>query len=324
VSDLDLTPPPAAPTDGLLTIEAPILAVEPAGALVQVQIRESALWLPAVAGRYVAVAVSATSSARRARVMLDPQRGRPELVLGPVTPRDPQVPATMTASTSDTATVTLDGASHVLPYLTGSYGTLPRAVWVSLDDWGRPMLVLGPSAVADTSTPVPDPGGGGGGTGQVTATIGAQWSGSYRHNRAAWDRWNTDRYGGRSTLYQGNGSGSGPMTGLAVYGDQLVNLGATSIDRVQVAIRSVGLASGSPAVTVQGSPHGTPPGGAPSASGDTATGMGALVDLPASVREAMRTGAVRGLALVGAAYSAAAGAGNGDGMSLVVTYTRPV
>ena len=231
----------------------------------------------------------------------------------------------MTATAADVATVTLDGATFSLPYLAGSYTGLPRAVWVTLDDWGRPVLVLGPSGVADTSVPPPppDPGGGGGGTAQVTVSIGPQWSGSYRSSRGAWDRWNTDRYGGRSTLYQGNGYGSGPMVGLATYGDQLVNQGALSIDRVQVALRSVGLASGSPAVTVQGSPHGSQPGGSPTSSGDTASGMGGLVDLPPSVREGMRTGAVKGLATVGAAYSAVAGAGNGDGMSLTVTFTRP-
>lgn len=318
MSELDLPLAPATESDGLLTLEARILGVDAAAGLVQVSVRDSALWLPAVAGRYVV-----TEGSSRCRVLLDPQRGRPEMVLGPVTPRAAQVPATMSASTSTTATVTLDGATYELPYLTGSYGTLPAAVWVSLDDWGSPTLVLGPSAVADTSqTPLP-PAGGGGATVQATVSIPAQWSGSWRVTRSAWDRWNTGNYGGRSTLYQGDGYGSGPMVGLATYGDQLVNLGALSIDRVQVAVRPVGLASGSPPVTLQGSPHGSQPGGAPASSGDTATGMGGLVDLPASVLEAMRTGAVKGLATVGGAYSAAAGAGNGDGMALTVTYTRP-
>lgn len=319
MSDLDLTPPPAPPTDGLLTIEARVLAVDVPAALVRVSIGGSDVWLPAIAGRYV---VSA-GVASRCRVLLDPAQGRPELVLGPVTVRAPIVPATLTAVAGQTGTVTLDGVAHTVPCMVASYGQPPRAVWVSLDDWGRPVLVLGTSGVVDESTPPPIPGGDGGGTVQVTTSIGPQWSGSWRSNRGAWDRWNTDRYGGRSTLYQGNGSGSGPMIGLATYGDQIVNLGAISIDRVQVAIRSVGLASGSPAVTVQGSPHGSQPGGAPSSSGDTATGMGGLVDLPGSVREGMRTGAIKGLATVGGAYSAAAGAGNGDGMALAVTYTRP-
>lgn len=321
MSDLDLTPPPARPVDGLLTLEARVLAVDPTAALVQVEIRGAPVWVPAVADRYAPTTPGGAAS--WAVVLLDPADGRPVRVLGAITVRPAVVPATLTASTSSVATVTLDGAEHELPYLVGMYGTLPRAVWAALDDWGRPTLILGPSAVEDSSAPPPDPGGGGGGTVQAVAPISAQWSGSWRTDRGAWDRWNTDRYGGRATLYQGDGAGSGPMKGLAVYGDQIVNLAATSIDRVQVAVRSVGLASGSPAVTLQGSPHGSQPAGAPSSSGDTAAGMDALVDLPASVREAMRTGAVKGLATVGGVYSAAAGAGTGDGMSLIVTYSRP-
>ncbi len=311
---------PAGDADPALTVIGPVYAV--ASPLVQVGVRGVTVWLPAQPGHYRVQAPGAGTAQGLARVLLSPTTGRPVLVLGPVDPRASAVAATMTASGATTCTVTLDGATLTLPFLAGTYGTLPRAVWVALDDWGAPILVLGPSAIADqsqTPPPVPDPPA----PAQVTTVIGPQWSGTWRSTRSAWDRWNVDRYGGRSTLYQGDGFGSGSLKGLATYGDQLVNLGATSIDDVQVAIRNVGLASGSPAVTVQGSPHGTQPAGAPSSSGDTATGMDAWVPLPATVREAMRTGAVKGLALVGLTYSACAGAGNGDGMALAVTYTRP-
>lgn len=309
---------PSPSQDASLVTTGQVLALDIPERLALVSVRDASLWLPAQPGRYRLDDVNPGL----VRVLVDATKGRPVLVLGPVDPRPPVVAATMTASTSTEATVTLDGVSHVLPYLTGTYGTLPRAVWVSLNDWGVPLLVLGPSAVADQSTAPPAPPPSDGATVQVVQAVGPQWSGSWRATRSAWDRWNTDRYGGRSTLYQGNGYGSGPMVGLATYGDQLVNLGAISIDRLQVAIRPVGLASGSPAVTVQGSPHGSRPGGAPAASGDTASGMGGLLDLPGSIAEGMRTGAVRGLATVGGSYSAAAGAGNGDGMVLTVTYTR--
>ena len=309
---------PSPSQDASLIITGQVLAVDIPERLAQVSIRDTSLWLPAMPGRYY----RDETNPGLVRVLVDATKGRPVLVLGPVDPRPPLVPATLTAATSTVATVTLDGVAHVLPYMAGAYGTLPRAVWVSLDDWGTPVLVWGPSAVGDQSAPPPAPAPSDGATVQVVQAVGPQWSGSWRATRSAWDRWNTDRYGGRSTLYQGNGHGSGPMVGLATYGDQLVNLGAISIDRVQVAVRPVGLASGSPAVTVQGSPHGSRPGGAPSASGATASGMGGLLDLPGSVAEGMRTGAVRGLATVGGAYSAVAGAGNGDGMVLTVTYTR--
>ena len=157
---------------------------------------------------------------------------------------------------------------------------------------------------------------------QTTISIAAQWSGSYRAG-SGWDRWNTGRYGGRSTLYQGNGFGSGPMVGLATYGDQIVNLGAISIDRIQVMLRGVGLSGASGPATVQGSSHASQPGGSPSSSGSTVSGDG-WVDLDSSMRAGFLSGAFKGLCTVGGNYWAVAGAGNGDGMQLAITYTRPV
>ena len=320
ISDLDLSvPDPAGPSAGGLTVVGRVYGVDVTARLVQVSVLGSeALWLPAQPGRYRA---GSGTDGSLARVLLHPTTGRPELVVGPLDPMAPSRLATVTAMAGTTVEVSWDGVATPLPAIPSTY-TVGQTAWVLTTEWGVPVLVLGPSTTSAPAPPTPPPAPGGGGTVQVSQTIGPQWSGSYRHIRAAWDRWNTDRYGGRSTLYQGNGQGSGPMTGLAVYGDQLVNLGAISIDRVRVRLRNVGLASGSPPVVIQGSPHGTPPAGAPVYSGDTAGGMDGWLDLSASVREGMRTGAVKGLATVGAAYSAVAGAGNGDGMVLIVDYTR--
>jgi hypothetical protein len=201
---------------------------------------------------------------------------------------------------------------------------------VGLDDWGSPLLLVASSAESTpTGTPTA-PGGGGGSTAvQETVRIAPQWSGSWRSIRSAWDRWNTSTYGGRSTLYQGSGFGSGPMIGLATYGDQLANLGATSIDAVRVRLPGVGLSGASGPATVQGSPHGSQPGGAPAGTGSTAIGAydpsleHDAATLAADTREGMRTGAIKGLVLVGPNYWAVAGAGNGSGMVLDVTFTRP-
>lgn len=307
-------------TDLALTTVGAVYDVNPAQRLVQVQVRETALWLPAQPGRY-SPRVGASGLSGLARVLLNPSTGRPELVLGPLDPRDPVVPGTLTAinTTTKVATVTVDGASNTLPYLASTY-TVGAAVWVGLSDWGVPFLVHGPSDVSAPATTAPtaptDPTT----TQVVDQPIGAQWSGSYRSG-SGWDRWNTNRYGGRSTLYQGNAFGSGPMKGLAVYGDQLANLGAISIDRLRVMLRGVGLSGAAGPATVQGSPHGAKPAGSPSSSGSTAAGDG-WVDLPVDVREGFRTGAFKGLATVGANYWAVAGAGNGDGMVLLATYTR--
>lgn len=167
-------------------------------------------------------------------------------------------------------------------------------------------------------------------TRQEQVVIRPTWSGSYRASSGQWDRWNTDRYGGRSTLYQGSGRGSGTMRGLATYGTQLRDLGAISIDAITVTMPGAGLAETPVTIVVQGSPDGSQPGGAPSSSGETAsggqssTGATAWASLPPSIREDFRTGAVQGLALVGSDYGAVLGTAAADGMALTVTYTRYV
>ncbi|WP_353707599.1 hypothetical protein ABRQ22_17210 [Cellulosimicrobium sp. ES-005] len=319
ISDLDLFTPPDG-DDGSTSVVCLVQAVDVAGRLVQVTMPgDSTLWLPAQPGRYRIA--DAGVGGGLARVLAD--GGRPLLVLGPLDPLDPVVPASMTAIGATTATVSWNGAGYTLPFVPATYGTLPRDVWIALSDWGTPVLVHGPSATAPPPPPPPPPDPTPGATVQVTQAIAPQWSGTYRHIRAAYDRWNTDRYGGRSTLYQGDAFGSGPLTGLAVYGDQLVNLGAISFDRVAVMLRPVlPGGSGGPPMTVQAAANGTPPSGAPTVFGPTVSGAGGWVDLTSDVAEAMRTGGVKGLATVGGNYWAVAGAGNGDGMLLSVTYTR--
>lgn len=320
LSDLDAQALAVAdPSSTSLVSTGTVLAVDPVNHLVQVAIRgdtAATVTLPATAARY-----RPGGSCRVLHNAAD--RGRATHVVGTVDPLPTHVLGVVASVNGTTlrATVTVLGQSVSIPYTTGTYSSGNR-VWVALDDWGVPLLLVAASAEATaTDTPVAPDAGGGGGTVQATATIGPQWSGSYRSGRG-WDRWNTTRYGGRSTLYQGDGFGSGPMTGLATYGDQLVNLGAVSIDRIAVRLRDVGLSGASGPATVQGSPHGSQPGGAPTVSGATATGMGA-VELPAGIRDGFRTGAIKGLATVGGNYWAVAGAGNGDGMVLDVTFTRP-
>jgi len=253
-----------------------------------------------------------------ARVLLE--SGRPMLVLGPVDPLDSVVPASMTASGTTTATVSWNGSSFTLPFLAGMYGTLPRDVWISLSDWGQPVLVHGPSAIAPPPPPPPPPEPDVPATVQVQQAIGPQWSGTFRQIRGAWDRWNTDRYGGRSTLWQGDAHGSGPLVGYAAYGSQVAALGAISIDRIQVAVRNAG-SGGGPATLIGTTQNFPAPAGGPSGTGATTSGEG-WVDLHPATFEAWRTGGIGGLATVGGNYAAFAGAGNGDGMTLVVTYTR--
>jgi hypothetical protein len=336
VSDLDVlglfaAAAPQGPSradDTALSTIGQVYAVDPTARLVQVAVHGSPLWLPAQPGRY-RLLVADTGTIGLARVLLNPTTGRPALVLGPVNPRDPQVPGTLTAidTTTKVATVTVDGTSYALPYLASTY-TVGAPVWVGLTDWGVPYLVTGPSDVAATggSAPTapttPD-------TVQVRTTIGPQWSGTWRSIRSAWDRWNVTNYGGRSDLYQGDAYGSGPLIGLATYGSQIVNLGATSIDAITVRARRNGSGAGTAALVVQGAPHASQPAGAPTPSGSTATsgavalGGQASASLPSDVREALRTGAAKSLATVGGTYAGWGGTATPGSMVLDVTYTRP-
>lgn len=221
---------------------------------------------------------------------------------------------------SQRATVSIDGSQPVaLPYSPGVYtGYATALVLCNPLEGGRAVWVLSP--VGNPDVPIPTPPAPPAAV-TATATILPTWSGTWRTVRSAWDRWNVDRpeYGGRATLYQGSDYGSGSLTGLAVYGDQITGLGALSIVSATVnLVRATG--SGTP--TVQGATNGTPyPAGGPSVTGDTAAGVGA-VPLPVSTCEGLRTGAIRGLALVGGTYAAVFGRSRADGMALQITYTR--
>lgn len=230
------------------------------------------------------------------------------------------------------ALVSVDGSDPVwLPFNPGIYEGV-TVVRVLRDPYrgGAGQLVLGPGYAqepeevppAPPPPPPPDaepPPDAPARPVTVTVAIRPTWSGTFRHIRSAWDRWNVSRYGGRSTLYQGNAFGSGKLTGLAVYGTQVRDLGASRITRITV---STPVATGAGSVVLQGSPHGTAPGGAPATSGETRSGGGS-VTLSAAMCEAFRTGSTRGLATVGSDYRGTYGTAKANGMTLTVTYERP-
>lgn len=225
------------------------------------------------------------------------------------------------------AKVVVDNGQPVdLPYLPGTYtGYTTALVLCDPQQGGRAVLVLGPAGVeAEPPAPPPTPG-----TSTATATILPTSTGTWRTNRLAWDRY-TGGDGAVSDLYQGPAaSGGGTLIGLATYGDHVANLGALSITAATVTLVRVGTGATAPVtLTVQGSPHGSRPAGAPTYSGDTASialsrGRSWALALPATTREGLRTGAFKALALVGAAYAGAKGITHPAGMALSLTYTRP-
>lgn len=305
-----------------------VLAVDAAARLVRVTSGGSdGVWVPAAPGCY-----DVGARVRLSRSPLDGGRivaieglldETPEIVTGKVTAIN---------TGSGTLTVATLGGSFPLPFTAGTYAVNAIVhVLRSPQKLGAPMFVLGPTGAFAGA----DPGGSDGvgsnpqETVQRQRTIGPQWSGTYRAGYG-WDRWNTDRFGGRSTLWQGSEPGlvSG-LTGLAVYGDQIVNLGAVSILSIVVHLYRIdtSYAHLSRAPVVQPSPAGSQPPGAPPVTGATAAGAALFpgqatdIALPGSVLDGFRTGAYKGLATVGGAYGGFAGTSRGDGMLLTVQYT---
>ena len=318
-------------SDPGLIVTGTVTGVNTTAAMVQVIVQGSTVWVPAIPGIY-----TAGGACRVLRSPLD--GGRLSLVLCPLTVPDVVVTGTVTAINTAAGTVTVQtlGQLFDLPAVSGTYdvGSLVL-VERSPVKFGAPVVVLGLQGSFDAPDPAPTPGGQDDAPQQVTrqSTILPQWSGSWRSAYSRWDSWNTNRYGGKTTLWQGNQYGSGDMTGLATYGSQVLNLRADQITRMQVRVwRADSSVSSGKVASIRASSNGSKPAGAPNVQGGTASspslapGKGAWVDLPSSMFDAFRTGALRGLVTVGTAYAGFSGVPSGvspthaDGFALLVTY----
>lgn len=226
------------------------------------------------------------------------------------------------------AAVSIDGSSAVTLPFAGAAADYTGITTVLLvcnpTEGGRAVFVLAPVGTQVDPPVAPAAAS----SAAAVATVGVVGSGTWRASRGAWDRY-TGGDGHVTDLYQGPAaSGGDTLLGWCGYGDQIVGLGATSITGVTVVVTRVGTgATGGVALTVQGSPSGTRPGGAPGYSGETASvtlarGATGSIALTAAMCEALRTGAAKGLCLVGGAYAGAKGATVG-GMTARITYTRP-
>ncbi len=204
-----------------------------------------------------------------------------------------------------------------LPYVNGVYTSI-TTVYVLLDPAGSGagQLVIGPAGNQGASTPPPPPA-----NVPVTktykTTISPSDSGTWSTKWGRFYAWNVGRYGGSTTCYQSSGFGSQQLYGIAVYGNQIKALGA---DAITSAVLSVPLATGSGTVQVQESAMGSL-SSLPTTFGSTASGTGTIA-LGSTIRDDLRTGAAKGLVLVGAAYLAVYGKGHAPGMSLAITYTK--
>jgi hypothetical protein len=295
-----------------------VVSVDPDNTSVQVNVLGGIVWLPAAPDRY--------SASSGARVLLDARTGRPELVIGAVTPDPPYKRLPVTATGSGTVTVTWWGAPVSIPAV-GTY-TAGQAAEVLMDEWNQPIYAMAPNstttAIGGTNTAAPTAAK----YTTATASIGPQVSGTYRSAYSRWADWNTTKYGGAADIYQGNSYGSGPLIGFAGYGNQISNLGATSIQSITMRVYKD--ADGNSATcVVRGSAFGSEPGGAPSSSGDeVAVGVGsggwATLAFTANMCEGFRTGAFKGLCAVGGDYGGFGGTSRPGSFALTVHYTRKV
>lgn len=303
---------------------ATVLSVDVPGARVTVDLDGAELTLPRLGGAYRPGDVVA--------VVRDPSAsGSGQFVAGVLSPPAPlwtKVTVTSIDTSAKTITGTLpDGSSVTAPYLTDSYSVGNVVVLLRDPASGIGDLVVGvlPGTVTapdEPSTPTTP-------TTSTTATYQAlirpTVTSTWRVTRGAWDRWNT-----RGDVYQAGSAASGTLYGLACYGEQLVNLGATSL--VSVSLRLV--SSGNPgagawSATVQGCASGSLPGSAPSFTGTTqaatvgsAAGSVTDVALPSGLVTALASGAVKSLGLVGGAYGGTIGSRRADAWALAVTYTK--
>lgn len=259
---------------------------------------------------------------------------QPLYALGPVTVGDGFGRGTLAGGASGgNATVNVDeGDSVTIPLLSGSYATGDR-VWVLLDAWGSP--VVGSEWLSSSGTEVKKPtagsgssAGDGGSSGSLRPVrsqvqLAPSSVGTYRYSKSAWNSWQPGRFGFPAVAYQGSKYGSGTLVGVFGFGEQIVGLGASSIDSATITMRRSDADGGVIAPVAVGVSTGAAAGAAPVGVTGTYGGSGAgsgggsTIQLGADVCNGLRTGAVKGIGLVGT-YSAWVGA------TLTLNITRMV
>lgn len=219
------------------------------------------------------------------------------------------------------ARVSLYGSQPVdLPYVPGDYTDI-RTVYVQLDPLrsGGGQLVLGPASGPVPGPPVgvvepPD-------TLDAEALIPPIWTGTWSLSSSRYGAWKASR-GDSTVLYQ-----SSDFRGLAVYGDLVAGLGASSIQSMILEFPFLTEEHGQP--QFRGSAQRTEPG--PSEPPEASTGEVAVaavgaeqIDLVESgLAERLRTGESRSLVMLGPDYVGVHGMAHPSGMTLRIKYRRP-
>ena len=221
-------------------------------------------------------------------------------------------------------TVSIGGSEPLpVPAVPSTY-TGVTTVYVQMRD-GRPYLVTGPAGAPVFPSGVPTSSAR---TEAVTGRVVAPTvSGTYRATRAAWDRWNT-----ATDVFQAGSATSGALSGIACYGDQIVNLGAAAITRAVLTLVSNGDGlSATWSAAIKGATHATLPAVAPTLAATTSSvtvggyghdGEVVTVELDATTRENLRTGTWKALGLSTAGtYGGTCGTRDSRGWVLSLDYT---
>lgn len=221
-------------------------------------------------------------------------------------------------------TVSVGGSEPLtLPAVPSTY-TGVTTVYVAMQD-GRPVMVTAPAG-----SPVMAPDNLTGATATETVAgrvIAPTASSTWRVDRSAWDRWNE-----ATDVYQAGSAASGVLSGLACYGDQIVNLGADSITRGVLTLVSNGHgASSSWSAAIMGATHSSLPAVAPTLAATTSSvtvpgygydGSVVTVSLDATTLENLRDGTWKSLGLgTSGTYGGTRGTRDSRGWVLALDYT---
>lgn len=215
------------------------------------------------------------------------------------------------ANGGTTVTVSLLGSAGITLPATVSTWTGVETAYVLLDpSTGRPIHVLGPAPapkIAPVSFKPPKAT-----TRTVTCTAYPIWTGT--HAPAGWNRFGAAIVGHPRDLNQGD-AGTGTLTGLATYGQQIPAIGATSITRATLTAVGNGANPTTWNAVLQCATYtdaGPQPTG-PQATGTITSNQTSSIDVTA-LADGLLAG--HGIALVGAVYGGLRGQGDSMVLSL--------
>lgn len=210
-----------------------------------------------------------------------------------------------------TVTVSLLGSAGITLPATVSTWTGVETAYVLLDpSTGRPIHVLGPAPapkIAPVSFKPPKAT-----TRTITATAYPIWTGT--HAPAGWNRFGAAIVGHPRDLNQGD-AGTGTLTGLATYGQQIPAIGATSITRATLTATGNGATSNTWNAVFQCATYTDdgPQATGPQATGPITNNQTSSIDITA-LADGLLAG--HGIALVGAVYGGLRGQGDSMVLSL--------